>query len=56
MDKIELTAEDFLKVAQVRAQEDPTFALQVKCIALIRMLEESEQRYRDLEEKVNNDG
>ncbi len=51
MDKIEITAQDLLEVAKVRFAEQPEFALQAKCMALIRMLEEAERRCAELEAK-----
>lgn len=51
MEKIEITAEDLLAVAKVRFTEQPEFALQAKCMALIRMLEEANHRYAELEAK-----
>lgn len=51
MPEIELKDEDYLQLAKALAGQNPTVALQVKCMALIRMLEESEARYTALEEK-----
>jgi hypothetical protein len=49
MEKIEIQDSDFLQVARAQASQDVAFALQVKCMALIRMLEEAETRYTELE-------
>ena len=51
MDKIEITVADLLEVAKVRFAEQPEFALQAKCMALIRMVEEADCRYAELEAK-----
>ena len=51
MDHIDIQDSDFLQVAKTRASEDAMFSLQVKCIALIRMLEEANLRYIELEAK-----
>ena len=51
MEKIEIIAEDLLEVAKVQFAEQPEFALQVKCMALIRMLEEANHRNAELEAK-----
>lgn len=52
--KIELLPEDYLKVAMAVSEDNSTFALQVKCMALIRMLEEAEERCRKLEEQLGD--
>lgn len=49
--EISLQDVDFLHVAKVRADEEPLFALQVKCMALIRMLEEKDHDLAVLQEK-----
>jgi hypothetical protein len=49
MKQIDLQDSDYLQVAKAMASQDVAFALQVKCMALIRMLEEVEARSASLD-------